>query len=64
MASKIPFATDLTDYEKMPVSPFGKVKPSGEGTSQRTIEIRLVTVVYSGLPSQCLSVQPYVNTAQ
>ncbi|XP_006536329.1 leucine-rich repeat-containing protein 27 isoform X2 [Mus musculus] len=39
MASKIPFATDLTDYEKMPVSPFGKVKPSGEGTAQRPIEI-------------------------
>lgn len=63
MASKIPFATDLTDYEKMPVSPFGKVKPIGEGTAQRTIEIRLVTVVYFGLPSSVpLSVQPYVGS--
>lgn len=63
MASKIPFATDQTDYEKMPVSPFGKVKPSGEGTAQRTIEMRLVTVVYSGLPSSVpLCVQPYVST--
>lgn len=47
MASKIPFATDLTDYEKMPASPFGKVKPRREGIAQKRIEIRLVTVVYS-----------------
>lgn len=63
MASKIPFATDLTDYEKMTVNPCGKVKLSGEGTAQRSIEIRLVTLVYSGLPSSVpLSVQPYVIT--
>lgn len=65
MASKIPFDTDMTDYGKMPESPFGKVKPGGEGTAQRTTEIRLVTVVYSGLPQSVpLSVQPYMNTAQ
>ncbi|NP_001137228.1 leucine-rich repeat-containing protein 27 isoform X1 [Rattus norvegicus] len=39
MASKIPFATDLTDYEKMPASPFGKVKPRREGIAQKRIEI-------------------------
>ncbi|XP_045735062.1 leucine-rich repeat-containing protein 27 isoform X2 [Mirounga angustirostris] len=34
MASKTPFATDVIDYEEMPVNPSGKMRPSKEKSSR------------------------------
>lgn len=49
MASKIPFATDLTDHGKTPANPVRKMKASRERTVKRSV--RLVTVLRSRHPS-------------